>query len=223
MATDSETRTIKDYLFANPAHLETAQSVSEVWLDVKAVLCRSFLEHLRTAVSRKVREDLPGIAPDVRVKCEYGGERQASNWLWLHRASWPRWEKHHAKHVPYKPGCTTIAVRSGWTSGPNAWYWLMFHPLDETELTETEERKRKLLEEKLRSVFARVRSGGWSFYKRSVDDEMANWDSLLPDLCREWKVGGGPITDYYVDGMMRLATKAIPIIDEVEGAEPTSG
>ena len=217
MATDSETRTIKDYLFANPEHLETAQSVSDVWLDVKVVLCGGFLEHLRTAVSRRVRADLPSVAPDLRVECKYGGEKPGSNFLWLHRASWPQWENHQAKHFPYE-GCTTIALRSGWTRGPNAWRWLVFHPLDKSELTETDQERRARLEEKLRSEFDGVRSDGWSLYKRSVDDEIANWNSLLPDLYLEWKAGGGPITDYYVDGMMGIAAKAIPIIDAVEGA-----
>lgn len=216
MATDSETRTIKDYLFANPEHLETAQSVWDVWLDVKAVVCGGFLEHLRTAVNRRVRADLPGIAPDLRVERKYGGEKSVSNFLWLHRASWPPWESHHEKHPPYT-GCTTIALQSGWTSGPNAWRWGVFHPLDKSNLTETDQERRARLEEKLRSEFDGVRSDGWWLYKRAVDDEMANWNSLLPDLCREWKAKGGPITDYYVDGMMRIATKAIPIIDEVEG------
>ena len=216
MATDSETRTIKDYLFANPEHLETAQSVWDVWLDVKEVVCRGFLEHLRTAISRRLRADLPDVAPDLRVKCEYGGEKPGSNFLWLHRASWPPWENHHKKHFPYT-GCTTIALRSGWTRGPKAWNWLMFHPLGKSELTEAGRRKRARLKEKLRSEFDGVEDGDWRFYKRLVDDEMANWNSLLPRLYREWKDGRGPITDYYVDGTMRIAKKAIPIVDEVEG------
>lgn len=215
MATDSETRTIKDYLFANPEHLETAQSVWDVWLDVKAVVCRGFLDHLRSAISRRLRADLPDIAPDLRVKCEYGGEKPGSNFLWLHRASWPPWENHHKKHFPYK-GCTTISLRSGWTRGPKAWNWLMFHPLGKSEMTEAGRRKRARLKEKLRSEFDGVEDGDWRFYTRLVDDEMANWNSLLPRLYREWKDGRGPITDYYVDGMTRIATKAIPIIDEVE-------
>ena len=213
MATDSETRTIKDYLFANPEHLETAQSVSDVWLEVKAVLCRGFLEHLRTTVSRRLRADLPDIAPDLRVKCGYGGEKTGTNFLWLHRASWPPWENRNPKYPP----CMTIALQSGWTSGPNSWRWGVFHPLDKSELTETDRERRGRLEEEFRSEFDGVRSDGWWLYTRSADDEMSDWNSLLPRLYREWKAGGGTITDYYVDGTMRIGKKAIRIIDEVEG------
>lgn len=217
MATDSGSRAVRDYLFANPKQLETAQAVWDAWVNIKADLCGGFLEHLRTVVNQRLREHLPSIAPNICVKCEYGGEKPGSNFLWLHRLSWPPWENHAAKHFPYK-GCTTISLRSGWTSGPNAWKWSVFHPLDKGEMTETDQEKRTRLEEKLRSEFDGVRSDGWTLYERSVDDEMANWNSLLPDLYREWKNGGGPITDYYVDRTMDIATKAIPIINEVERA-----
>ena len=64
MTTDSETRTIKKYLFDNPEHLETAQSVSDSWLKVKEVLCRGFLEHLRTELAGRARKEWPDIASD---------------------------------------------------------------------------------------------------------------------------------------------------------------
>lgn len=46
---------------------------------------------------------------------------------------------------------------------------------------------------------------------------MGNWNSLLPALHREWKGDGGEVTNFYVGGMMDIANRAIPIIDEVEG------
>ena len=45
---------------------------------------------------------------------------------------------------------------------------------------------------------------------------MANWNALLPDLLTECRKGGGPITDHYVAGMMEVAIKGVPIIDELE-------
>lgn len=217
MTTDSETRTIKEYLFANPEHLETAQSVSDAWVRVKAVLCRGFLEHLRTALAKRARKEWPDIAPDLRVGCRYGGEKSYSNFLWLHRASWTPWEGHKKNHPPPK-GCTAIALQSGSTAGPNKWYWGVLHPLDKSGMTDADMERRERLEDGLRNKFDGViQSGSWWPHWRFVDDEMGSWNSLLPALYREWKDGGGEVTDFYVGGMMDIATKAIPIIDEIEG------
>ena len=213
MPTDSETRAMREYLFSNPNQLATAQAVWDTWLDVKAALCGGFLEHLRTVVHGRVQEELSGIAPDVHVACKYGGEKGWSSFLWLNRVGWPPWENHQ-QHPPYE-GCTAIVLQSG-GPGPNGWRWGVLHPLDKSSLASTDKERRARLEERLRSHLDAARSDGWYPYWRQVDGEMANWNSLLPDLYRERKNGGGPITDYYVDGIMDIATKAIPIIDEVE-------
>jgi len=217
MATDSETRTIKEYLFANPAHLETAQSVSDAWLKVKEVLGRGFLEHLRAALASRVREKWPDFASDLRVECRYGGEKQGSNILWVHRASWKPWQGHHQKRRP-REGCTAIVLKSGWTAGPNKWHWGVRHPLDKSDMTDADLERRQRIEEGLRNRFDGViQSDGWWPYWRYVDDEMGSWNALLPALYREWKGGGGEVTDFYVKGMTDIATKAIPIIDEADG------
>lgn len=213
MATDSATRAIRDYLFANPKQLETAQAVSDTWLSIKEGLCGGFLEQLRRLVTDRVREDLPDIAPGIRVECKYGGERGWSNFLWLYRPSWHPWEN-HAKHPPYE-GCTAIVLQSG-SPGPNGWRWGVLHPLDKSNMSGKDQEKRSRLEDRLRNELEAGGSDGWWPYLRSVDDEMGNWNSLLPDLYREWKDGGGLITDHYVDGIMGIATKAIPIIDGME-------
>ncbi len=131
MATDSETRTIKEFLFTNPEHLVTAQSVSDAWLKVKEVLCRGFLEDLCKELARRARKELPDIASDLRVGCRYGGEKYQSNYLWLHRASWKPWEGHHKKEPPGE-GCTAVVLQSGWTAGPNNWEWGVRHPRDKS-------------------------------------------------------------------------------------------
>ena len=213
MAPDSDTGTIRDFLLSNPNHLVTAQAVSDVWPDVKVDVCRGFLDLLRKEVHTRVHKELSGIATNLRVECVYGGERRWSNFLWLCRDEWPPWKNHH-KHPPYK-GCTGIALQSE-GPGPNSWKWGILHPLDQSEMTELDKERRARLEERLRSQLDLGGSEPWWPYVRSVSDEMANWNSLLPDICRESKKRDGPITEYYVTGIVDLATKAIPIIDEVE-------
>ena len=213
MATDGDAGTIRDFLFSNPNHLITAQAVWDVWPEVKEAVCRGFLEHLRKEVHGKVHKELSGIAPDLRVECKYVGERRWSNFLWLYREEWPLW-KNHTNIPPYE-GCTGIVMQSE-GPGPNSWKWGVLHPLDQSNMTEMDKARRTCLEERLRSRLDLGGSESWWPYVRSVSDEMVNWNSLLPDLCQEWKDRGGPITEYYVTGIMDLATKAIPVIDEVE-------
>ncbi len=214
MATDSDTRAIRDYLFSNPNQLETAQTVWDVWPKLKVELCEGFLEHLRAEVHRRVQEELPDLAPGLRVECKYGGEKGGSNFLWLYHAGWPPWEKKVKGHPPLE-GCTGVVMQSV-GPGPKSWRWGVLHPLDKNKMAARDRERREALEDRLRRA---LEPGGtllWWPYVRQVSDEMTRWDSLLPDLYREWKDGGGPITDYYVGGMMDLAINAIPVIDEVE-------
>ncbi len=213
MATDSDIRAIQEYLFANPNQLATAQTVGDVWLKLKAKVCGGFLEHLRAEIHRKVQGGLPGIASELKVECEYGGEQTWSNLLWLYCDGWPRWENHQ-NAPPYK-GCTGVLLQSA-APGPNRWRWGVRHPLDRKHMTEEGKARREELEEALQNKLEPGQTTGWYPYFRQVRDEMTRWDSLLPDLYRETKDGGGPITKYYVEGMIDLATRAIPIIEEVE-------
>ncbi len=213
MTTDSEAQAIRDHLFSNPEHLKTAVAVHGAWPAVKAEVCKGFLEHLRAAVDRRVREELSDMAPDLRVECEYGGETGWSNCLRLYRAGWPPWENHTTQ--PPHEGCTGVVLQSR-GPGPNRWRWGVRHPPDESNMVGTDKERRARLEERLRSHLDRGRPDAWWPYYRLVGNEMTVWDSLLPDLYREWKDGQGPITDHYVTGIMDIATKAIPVIDEVE-------
>ncbi|MDE0260273.1 MAG: PD-(D/E)XK nuclease family protein [Gammaproteobacteria bacterium] len=213
MATDSDTRAIQDYLFANPNQMATAQTVWDVWPKVKAELCGGFLEHLRAEVHRRVQAH-PDIASDLRVECRYAGEAKWSNFLWLYRVGWPPWERNKKDHPPLE-GCTGVVLQSV-GPGPNQWRWGVLHPLDKNNMTARDRDRRDALEEELRRDLEPGGSLLWWPYVLQASDEMTNWDSLLPDLYRERQDGGGPNTDYYVAGIMDLAVNAIPRIEEVE-------
>ena len=217
MPTDSETRAMQDYLFSNPNQLPTAQAVYDAWPAIKARLCERFLEHLRTMIHKRVEEELGGSGSDLQTETKYGGEKGWANFLWIYRGSWRPWENRRTTHPPYE-GCTAVVMQSA-GPGPNGWRWGVLHPLAKSSIaTRAEKERRERLEENLRTGLVAGRSDSWWPYLGRVSDEKASWNALLPDLYRELENGGGPITDYYVDGMTDLATTAIPIIDEVERA-----
>ena len=43
-----------------------------------------------------------------------------------------------------------------------------------------------------------------------------DWTAIVPKLFQELAEGGGDISDYYVNGLLDIARKAIPAIDEIE-------
>lgn len=213
MPTDSEAQALREYLLSNPDHLVTAQTVHDAWPATKAHLCKGFLEHLHTTVRRRVMQDLHDDSADIRVEYAYGWGSKGYSYVWLYRVGWRPWENH--TNEPPPEGCTAILLQ-GFPPGPNKWIRGVRHPLHRNNLTDSDKARSARLAERLRLHLDAGESRDWWPYVRQVSDEKANWNALLPDLYREWKAGEGPLTDYYVDGLMDIATKAIPIIDEVE-------
>ncbi len=213
MPSDSETRALREYLFSNPHQLATAQAVYDVWPSIKAHVCERFLEHLRTTIGKRVEGELGDDSANIRVECAYDRGRKRYSYIWLYRLGWRPWEN-HTSEPPFE-GCTAILMQ-GFGPGPSNWIRGVRHPLHEDNLTDSDAVRRARLTEKLRRHLDPCESREWWPYLCRVSDDKANWDALIPELCREWNDGGGQITDYYVDGLMAIATKAIPIIDEVE-------
>ena len=54
----------------------------------------------------------------------------------------------------------------------------------------------------------------WEYLPRHRD-----WDPLVPELHEECNARDRPITDFYVDGLLRIAARAIPAINEMEAGE----
>lgn len=184
--TDTEARYIRKYLDENPRHLHAAFAVARAWPGVKHDVCRRFLEHLRDRVEKRISEEMPETREDLRVSCRYDGDKRWSTQLKLRR---------------------TIMMQAG-GPGPNGWCWGVLNPNPKTL------REELLTVLKRRGLALKHASDGWPQYEYLP--RYGHWDRRVPELVQELTDGGGKITDYYVNGLLNIAEKAIPAFDEVE-------
>jgi len=207
MTTNPDTRFIREYLSENPSHMRAALAVHDAWRLVKADVCERFLEHLRRTVEDRLAEEPFGGEADILVRCRYGGEKKYSNALWITRGAWGRDED-----TSINDGRIAIKLESG-GPGPNRWYWGVGSPKPE------EERRAEFIASLRRHELSLAHGEenwwlSWEYLPRHAD-----WDPLVPELHGECEAGGGPITDCYVNGLLKIAALAIPAINEVEMAE----
>lgn len=92
--------------------------------------------------------------------------------------------------------------------GPNSWYWGVLNPDPKTL------REQLLVALKRRGLSLQHASEGWPQYEYLP--RYGHWDRRVPELVQELTEGGGRITDYYVNGLLNIAEKAIPAFDKVE-------
>lgn len=209
--TDTEARYVREYLDENPRHLHAAFAVARAWPAVKHDVCRRFLEHLRDRVEERVREEFPEIAGDLDVGCHYGGDKKYSNYLRVYRRGWVACDG----ESPMTDGRTAVMLQTGWTGGPTTWLWGVCSAKDRSNMTGPEKESREKVEDALKRHGLSLPEvwGNWPQvgYARHQD-----WTIIVPELVQELADGGGKITDHYVNGLLGIAAKAIPAIDEVE-------
>jgi len=218
MTTSAETRFVREYLSNNPKHLRVARAVHDAWRLVRTEVCKRFLEHLRQTVETRSRQELFGNASDFHVQCRYGGDKRHSNKLWISRDSWIRF----GDLPPNKNGRTAISLQSHGQIGPNGWNYGVSTPKPLWEMTDAEKRRRAEVSAALRrnGLFLPDSNDWW--LQLGPPPRYRNWYELVPELNEEFEAGGGPITECYVDGLIDIATHAIPAIDDVEVAHRPS-
>ncbi|MDE0629547.1 MAG: PD-(D/E)XK nuclease family protein [Bryobacterales bacterium] len=208
--TDTEARYIREYLDENPRHLRSAFAVARAWPEVKHDVCRWFLEHLRDRVEEGVRNQFPAIADDLDIGCHYGGDKQYASYLRLYRYGWVQREG-AAGHK--SGGRTTVMLVCG-QSGPKSWIWGVRSAKSLAEMTEPQKERRQKVEAALnRNGLSRPDARLWPHRERP---RYQDWSDIVPELRQEVDDGRGKMTDYYVNGLLGIAVKAIPAIDEVE-------
>ena len=208
--TDTEARYIREYLDENPRHLHAAFAVARAWPAVKHDVCRRFLEHLRDRVEERVRKEIPEIADDLDVGCHYGGDKNWSNYLRVYRYGWVRCDG--ASHR--SDGRTAVMLECG-RGGPTSWSWGVRSAKNKDNMTAPEKEAREAVERALRRHGLAL-PNGWGHWPQAGHPPYQNWSVIVPELVQELADGGGKVTDHYVNGLLMIAEKAIPAIDEVE-------
>ncbi len=208
--TDTEARYIREYLGENPRHLHAAFAVRRAWPAVKHDVCRRFLEHLRDRVEERVRNELPEIVDDLDIGCHYGGDKNWSNYLRVYRYGWVQDE---GVRDSKSDGRTAVMLECG-KGGPTSWYWGVRTAKSKRAMTDTEkERRQEVVAGLNRNGLSRPDAHHWPHFETP---RYQNWSVIVPQLAQELADGGGKITDHYVNGLLKIAEKAIPAIDEVE-------
>ena len=214
MTTNPDTRFVRQYLSDNPSHMRAALAVHDAWRFVRMEVCERFLEHLRDTVEERLAAVPPGIEDGFHVRCRYGHEKKHSI-LRITRDTW----------VPYydvpsnQDGRSAIMLQSE-REGRNGWYWGVCSPKPLSQMTEQEKERREKLGTKLGHhglSLASDKDDWWVQWEYLSPYQ--NWDELVPELYEECEAGGGSITTFYVEGLLKIAAHAIPAINDVEMAD----
>lgn len=207
--TDTEAQYIREYLDENPKHLRAAFAVARAWPAAMHGVCRRFLEHLRGRVEKRVRNEFPKIADDLEIGCNYVGDSGDSKHLNVYRNGWMRYEG------GWSPvGERTAVLLDCSSKGPTNWRWGVCSGKSKGQMTEAERERRERVEGALKQCGLAKPNDRWWAHLDSP--RYRDWSVIVPELVQELADGGGKITDHYVDGLLKIAGKAIPAIDKVE-------
>ena len=210
MSTNPDVLFVRDHLSSNPDQLRTALAVHDAWVLVRDDVCKRFLEHLCEVVKDRAREALTDIASDCNVKCHYEGEKKYWNWLEISRDDWVRYNDEQG----HLGECTQIRLESVGPP-PNRWYWGVKSPKPIDKMSEAERERREDLSIALQRHGLMLaddkRWPQWEWLRK-----YQNWAPIVPELAEECETSGGPITDFYVNGLLDIARCAIPAINEIE-------
>lgn len=208
--TDTQVRYIRKYLDQNPRHLHAAFAVARAWPAIKHDVCRQFLEHLRDRIEERMRNEFTAIAGDLDIGCHYGGDENWSNYLRVFRYGWVRYE---GEASPRSDGRTAVMLECG-KGGPTSWQWGVRSGQNKNNMTEREKVRREEVEDALKQ-HGLSRPDDW-WWPHREGPRYQDWTAIVPELAHELADSTGKITDYYVNGLLGIARKAIPAIDEVE-------
>lgn len=208
MISDSEKSAVQEFLFANPDHLMTAQAIAESWSEIENRISDQFLKQIHKNVQGGLHEECDSdLCIDDSIQ---SGGRNTVRKILIYRNSW---KKYSEKDSVADNSRITVFLSS---DGRRGYFLGVSLPVKVEELEKAGVKGLANLASRLNSVWpGKIDTESylvWKYFK----DEMKSWDQQIPKLFQECNEKDGEITKYYVDSIIDLATKAIPIIDEFE-------
>ncbi len=212
MTTSSEANALEKYLHANPDHFLTAQVIYDSWAGIKKRIIERFLKHLHDRIKYETKTKLRHI-DDLKFGCEYSSDGATKCNLFFYRQSWKEYKDAPNTH----PKTFTIWLQNQ-EAGPKKFMYGVASPLEEDGMNNEGDKTslrclKRNLQQEMSGAYKQKKCFPTCTY---VDESLGDWNKLLPNLHRECEKNGGDITDWYVEKLIELATKAIPIIDEIE-------
>ena len=210
MTSDCDTKAVRQFLFENPDHVDTAIAVYESWPAIRDDMCGRFLERLRSRI--QTADELKPYADDLQVGCQYRGHAKYSNVLWLYRNRWRKYEG-----APAITGQRTAIRMESEGPGPAGWHYGVCSPLSTDKMQPADRQRRERFEGKLNEAIDLSERSKWWPKWEYLDAKTRDWNVLVPALHRECEAAeDGNITRHIVDSFVDVAVSAIPILDELD-------
>ena len=215
MTSKHESKTIRDFLFDHPKHLETALAVHDSWPSIRDEICKTFLERLAKRLEEKIKKDekLREWADDLQVGWNYEGKRQYGNFLYMTRKGWHSYKGGNGSNKSQHR--TSIFLESQARGGPNWWCVGVRSPLPKNKMEDADKKRREEIQRRIEETLGRSKpSEHWPMW-HYLGAEARDWDSLVPGLHKEIDQPG-EITSYIMGKIVNIAAAAIPIINEYD-------
>ena len=210
MTSDCDTKAVRQFLFENPDHVDTAIAVYESWPAIRDDVCGRFLERLRSRI--QTADELKPYAGDLRAGCQYRGQAPYSNVLWLYRNRWQEYER-----APAITGQRTAIRMESEGPGPAGWHYGVCSPLSTDKMQPADRQRRERIEGKLNQAIDLSKRDPWWPKWEYLDAKTRDWNVRVPALHRECEAAeDGNITRHIVDAFVDVAVRAIPILDELD-------
>ena len=190
---------VEEFVRGRHSRMATALAVYGAWPRIVSDVKTKFLELICSS-----------LPEDMIRNANYGDGRDDS-YVHVHRNSWRPYVINGEERF------TMISLESDRTKGRN-WCIGVRSPITSEVSRADNDRSQKLHEEisQLSKKLHKQHNHLWPWWEW-VDAKYYDWDSLIPDLHREVKKGGGDITNYFVGKFKEIADQAGPIIDCIDG------